>query len=395
MKRTLFCTVMALLATLWVTPSADAVRVRVTMNEPRMVAADAAELSGRVRGRDVVLVQRYAETRERWVDVRRTRANSEGRYRTTVTATEARRYYRAVAGGRSSAVRVVVGEPVLEAEEPEEPTEPETPTEPEEPTEPETPTDACGARPAKDDGGLWACTLAENFSGTTLNRTLWKSASGFLGGTAPARPCYVDDPSVISVQDGTLRLSARAVAEPIKCPGTNAEPTGYIAGGVNTYRLFSQQYGRFEARFKSTATREVGLHEAFWLWPDDRYNTALWPAAGEIDIAETYSQYPDLSVPFLHYTWNDNGGPKPGVNTAWNCAAKRGEYNTYTLEWTATRLEILVNGKTCLVNTSGDPAFQKPYIVALTQLMGTGPNMYDGKAPMPATMTVDYVKVWR
>ena len=59
----------------------------------------------------------------------------------------------------------------------------------------------------------------------------------------------------------------------------------------------------------------------------------------------------------------------PGLNTAWDCVAQRGEYNTYTLEWTATRLEIKVNGTTCLVNTSGDPAFQKPYIVALTQLM--------------------------
>jgi beta-glucanase (GH16 family) len=183
---------------------------------------------------------------------------------------------------------------------------------------------------------------------------------------------------------------------PMICPGALPHlATAHIAGGVMTHRKFGQQYGRFETRFMNTATRVPGLQEAFWLWPDDRQpSLALWPAAGEIDIVETYSQYPDHAIPFLHYTWNDNGGPVPGLNTAWNCLAQRGEYNTYTLEWTATRLEILVNGKTCLVNTSGNPAFQKPYIIALTQMMGTAGNAYDGRAPLPATMTVDYVKVW-
>jgi beta-glucanase (GH16 family) len=164
---------------------------------------------------------------------------------------------------------------------------------------------------------------------------------------------------------------------------------------VTTYRLFSQQYGRFEARIKNTATTVPGLQETFWLWPDDRYNTAYWPLAGEIDISETYSQYPDLAIPFLHYTANDNGGPIPGTNTAWNCTAQRGVYNTFALEWTATRLEIFVNGTSCLVNTSGDPAFKKPYIVALTQLLGVGGNALRATTPLPATMSIDYVRVWQ
>ena len=84
-----------------------------------------------------------------------------------------------------------------------------------------------------------------------------------------------------------------------------------------------------------------------------------------------------------------------GTNTAWNCAAQRGVYNTYTLIWGSNRLEIQVNGKTCLVNTSADAAFQKPYIMALTQALGAAGNEYDGRAPIPATMNVDYVKVWK
>ncbi len=59
-------------------------------------------------------------------------------------------------------------------------------------------------------------------------------------------------------------------------------------------------------------------------------------------------------------------------------------------------LEILVNGKTCLINTSGDPAFRKPYIVSLTQMMGIAPTCLR----RPGTVAgddglVDYVRVWQ
>jgi beta-glucanase (GH16 family) len=170
----------------------------------------------------------------------------------------------------------------------------------------------------------------------------------------------------------------------------------YTSGMVSTYRMFSQKYGRFEARMKAEYTFGPigGLQEAFWMWPDDRYSTGMWPAAGEIDVAELYSRYNSLVVPYLHYTWNDNGGAKPGINTA-NCQAARGVYNTYTLTWTPTRLAIDVNGTSCLVNTSGDKAFQKPYIVAFSQALGVGANRLRWNTPIPATLNVDYLRVWR
>jgi hypothetical protein len=70
-------------------------------------------------------------------------------------------------------------------------------------------------------------------------------------------------------------------------------------------------------------------------------------------------------------------------------------FNTYVLTWTSTTLTIEVNGKTCLVNKSGDPAFKKPYIAAFTAALGTGGNAITPRTPIPATMTVDYLKVWR
>jgi len=254
---------------------------------------------------------------------------------------------------------------------------------------------SCGAALPKLGGGTWQCTFADEFNGTSLDRTKWMPQTNFATGapSASARSCHVDDPRNVAVRNGTLELTIRKSKVPVSCLGTLAD---YTSGQVSTYRKFSQQYGRFEARIKTTATTQPGLQESFWLWPDDRILTHLiWPAAGEIDIAETYSQHPTLAIPFLHYTWFDNWGPIPGLNTAWNCSAARGVFNTFTLMWTSTTLTIQVNGKTCLVNRSGNVAFKKPYIVALSAALGVGANARTPSTPLPATMTVDYLRVWR
>lgn len=261
---------------------------------------------------------------------------------------------------------------------------------------PPAPSDACGTLQPKATGGSWTCTFVDNFDGSALTRAKWEPQIWFATGVQATHACYLDDPSVVSVSNGALKLTVRKVATPVSCSfGGMSGPTNYVAGSVATTYRFGQQYGRFEARTKTTASTVRGLHEAFWLWPDNRFPSSTpWPEAGEIDISETYSVHPTLSIPFLHYSADVNG-EQNGVNTAWGCTANRGVWNTYRLDWTATRLEIKVNGTTCLVNTSGDPAFQKPYTIALTQGLGGLGNVYDGRAPLPATMSVDYVKVWK
>jgi beta-glucanase (GH16 family) len=254
---------------------------------------------------------------------------------------------------------------------------------------------ACGPALPKPGGGVWACTFADEFDGASLDRTRWVPQTNFATGTksASSRSCHVDDAGNVAVRQGNLQLTVRRARTPVVCDGG---PAHYTSGSVSTYQRFSQQYGRFEARIKNTPTTRPGLHEAFWLWPDDRVPSGVrWPAAGEIDIAETRSVHPGLAVPYLHYTASDNGGPRPGVNTAWDCKVERGVYNTYVLTWTPTTLTIDVNGRTCLVNTSGDRAFKKPYIAILTASLGRGRNAVAPNAALAATMSVDYLRVWR
>lgn len=252
----------------------------------------------------------------------------------------------------------------------------------------------CGDPVAKAGGGYWTCVGTEHFSGAELNRSLWTPLSSTGKGTTEA--CNRDSPQTVAVSNGTLRLTVQRATSTLRCPvrwnGTRAR---YVSGSVSTHQFFNQQYGRFEARIKATPTNYPGLQESFWLWPVPGQDNLTWPAAGEIDISETYSQHPNLSIPFLHYGSNDNGGPVAGLNTAWHCTAARGEFHTYTLEWTADQLAIYVDGAQCLVNTAGASSFRKRFFIALTQLIGQGGNAYDGRAPLPATMYVDYVRIWQ
>jgi beta-glucanase (GH16 family) len=236
------------------------------------------------------------------------------------------------------------------------------------------------------------CSFDDEFDGSTLDRTKWVPQTNFAG-SLEQYACFRDDPSNVSVANGAATLTLLKLAQPEVCPTTGVT-TDIMSGGISTYHLFSQQYGRFEARIKNTATDAPGLHEAFWLWPDNRVSyPESWPTAGEIDVAETYSNYTMYVLPFLHYV-ADFLGIQFGVNTN-ACTAYRGVWNTYTLEWSPNRIEVFVNGQSCLVNTSGDPAFQKAYIMNFTQGIGPQNNMPVAGTQYPASMQIDYVRVWR
>jgi beta-glucanase (GH16 family) len=246
----------------------------------------------------------------------------------------------------------------------------------------------------KSTGGFWRCTFDDEFNSTSLDTTKWVPQTAFVSGDPAAMyACYQNDPSNISESAGALHLTVQQSATPVWCPGS-LTPANYSAGMVSTYHLWSQQYGRFEVRMRVAAASSPGLNEDFWMWPDDRYTTVNWPASGEMDVSQQFSNDPNDTIPYLHYTATDNGGPILGTNEG-DCAAPRGTWNTYDLVWTASSITISVNGTTCLVNTSGDPAFQKPYVINLTEALGNAFDEATASTPLPATMDVDYVRVWQ
>ncbi len=266
-----------------------------------------------------------------------------------------------------------------------------------------TPAPNCGnvAIP-KSTGGKWLCTFEDNFTGKRLHPKKWlvqrTAADGF---STSKTSCFVDSPDNVSLSRGVLKLTARAEDRPFICKDPFGDfQTSYSTGMVSTWDRFSQAYGRFEVRAKMPITKVAGVHSAIWLWPKDNGKYGPWPGSGEIDIAEFYSAFPDRLIPFIHY----NGEQLDPNRTNNDClVADPTAFHTYTVEWTPAAITILYDGKTCLVNTwnpfwplQRPQPFDQPFIVSLTQALGIGENGFNpATTPLPATMQVDYVRVWR
>jgi beta-glucanase (GH16 family) len=139
------------------------------------------------------------------------------------------------------------------------------------------------------------------------------------------------------------------------------------------------------------------LHGALWLWPDNPLKYGPQPLSGEIDVAEVYSYYNDRAIPFIHYLTTS-----PTVTNN-NCVLTVDDWHTYVAEWTPTTVTITYDGTVCIRHTIASmlaappKPFDHPFMVALTEGLGVAGNRIDTADPpeLPATLEVDYVRVWR
>lgn len=254
----------------------------------------------------------------------------------------------------------------------------------------------CGPAIAKPGGGLWRCTFADQFSGSTLDSTKWTPMTTAATGVRLA-DCRVATPQTIRVSGGTLKLTVLPTPARFLCRSARGGYlTQHVAGAVSTSRRFSQAYGRFEIRAAMPNTSVPGLHSAIWMWPQER---RYGSRSGEIDINERRTNIADRAVPTVHYTDDGTAGPK----TSWDCVVDRPErFHTYVLEWTRSTLTFIYDGRVCLSHTwqpaaplSKPQPFDEPYFLILSQNLGVLANAYIRAAtPLPATMLVDYVRVW-
>jgi beta-glucanase (GH16 family) len=268
------------------------------------------------------------------------------------------------------------------------------------PNQEQVPDDACGPRIARSTGGNWDCTFSDDFDGTTLDLGSWipqrTDTSGYVNGPTA---CFVDRPGNVSVSSGSLKLTARKEPAPFNCAGDFV--TQYTSGMVSTAQgRFNQTYGRFEVRAKISSAQVKGLQTSLWLWPVDSGKYGSYPASGELDIAEMFSQYPDRAIPYVHY--------KPLLLTdplATNTLcfiSNPATFHTYTLEWTSSSIKISYDGKVCLLDywvpaqpQARPQPFDQPFFILLTQALGVGTNEFDpATTPLPATTAVDYVRAW-
>ena len=256
--------------------------------------------------------------------------------------------------------------------------------------------DACGATVLKADGTAWACTFVDTFDGLKLNPAKWAVQDTATTGFRVGDTCFKAGQGV-TVGGGTLRLTVQR-RTPFTCTSLLGDLLGkatYTGGAVSSWGKFDQAYGRFEARMKFPAYTGPGLHGGFWMNPKFR-DYGLWPASGEIDVAEFFSGVSQNIYPSLHYTGstrNDSG---------FNCPVTRVDlFHTYAVEWSPTKMDFSYDGQVCFSRTWSPldllaPApFDHPFVLALMASTGMGTNAPTSAVPTANVTQVDYVKVWK
>lgn len=254
----------------------------------------------------------------------------------------------------------------------------------------------CGPRINKSLFVAWRCTFADEFSGTALDSTKWSPL--LTSGSGVVTPeCRIASDNNIRVANGSLELTVRREPAPFTCvTRTGSYSTEYTGGAVTTYNKFAQAYGRYEIRAAFPDAKVKGLHSALWMWPQ---TMKYGDASGEIDIAEFKTGLPDRVIPYVHYkmSYDDDS-----VTNNYCMVDRPEDFHTYLLEWTTTTIKVSYDGKVCIAHRwhpaaplSRPAPFNQPFAMILNQGMGTQWNVVDSEtAPVPATMYVDYVRVW-
>lgn len=255
-------------------------------------------------------------------------------------------------------------------------------------------TDACGVLVAKSTGGYWSCSFVDDFSGKSLDTSKWNVQNTALSGYALNATCFRG--GNVALRSGTAVLSVTRSANASDCAApAGSFSTQYTGADINTSGKFSQTNGRFEVRMKYPSYAGAGYQGGFWMNPQNR-SYGAWPASGEIDTAEWYSQYADRVLPNLHYTGSttDDMGQCAVANAA--------AWHTYTVEWSLHRMDYFVDGTLCHSRTwlpssplTNPAPFDKPFFLDLTAGVGGGANAPTSATPFPAAITVDYARAWR
>ncbi|MDX5319963.1 MAG: glycoside hydrolase family 16 protein, partial [Bacteroidota bacterium] len=224
-------------------------------------------------------------------------------------------------------------------------------------------------------------------SGSSIDPAKWNFdlGTGTNGWGNNELQTYTDQTENITLDGkGNLVISAR------KSGST------YTSARINTQGLFSHQYGRVEARIKTPGGQ--GIWPAFWML-GEQFDSVGWPQCGEIDIMEQKGQYPFISYGSLH-------GPSYFAGNAITNSFRleEGSFNddfyVYAVEWGENYVDFFVNGtlyKSVRANLlRGEWVYNQPFFLIMNVAVGgTFPGSPNAKTEFPASMFVDYVRVYK
>jgi beta-glucanase (GH16 family) len=172
--------------------------------------------------------------------------------------------------------------------------------------------------------------------------------------------------------------------------------SGFTSARLKTQGLFSQKYGRFEAKIKTPSG--PGVWPAFWLLGDN-ITEVSWPQCGEIDIMEQRGQQPAITHGSVH------GPGYSGANAKTKpYALMEGRFDTdfhiYAIEWGPDYIDFFVDDylyqRIQPGDLSGEWVYNQPFFIILNVAVGGNYVGYPTTAtPFPQSMIVDFVRVYK
>jgi beta-glucanase (GH16 family) len=181
--------------------------------------------------------------------------------------------------------------------------------------------------------------------------------------------------------------------------GSDGVTRNYTSARLKTQGLFSQAYGRFEARIKIPAGQ--GIWPAFWMLGNDITSNG-WPKCGEVDIMENIGKESGTVHGSLHGP--STIGRTSDVTAPFSLPAGQNfadDFHLYAVEWEPNTIRFYVDTALyATFNSSQWPAggswvFDHPFFIILNVAVGGDwPGPPDSTTVFPQQMLVDYVRVY-
>lgn len=221
-------------------------------------------------------------------------------------------------------------------------------------------------------------------------------AAGICGWGNNEKQYYTDSPDNIALNgQGHLVIVARRAPADLEC---YYGPCRYTSAKVTTRGKVDAAPGRVEARIKLPTGQ--GLWPAFWMLGGG-YPATPWPECGELDVMEYRGSDPTTTSSAVH-------GPGYSGNTPFAHAhslapdAFSDDFHTFAVEWDSLAVRFFVDDTMHYRVTRGDleehgrSILDQAFFLILNLAVG---GHFDGDpesdAIFPATMLVDYVRMYR
>lgn len=236
----------------------------------------------------------------------------------------------------------------------------------------------------------WQLTWSDDFDGSAgelpdASKWAFDLGTGDGGWGNQELQSYTNVPENVSL-DGEGNLVITAIKS----------GNSFTSARIKTQGLFSQKYGRFEARLKTPYG--PGLWPAFWMLGEN-IESVGWPQCGEIDIMELRGQKPDVIQGTIHGP-GYSGGNSITKGYALINGRYDADYHTFAVEWDADKIDFFVDDylyqRIENSDAPGQWVYNQPFYVILNVAVG---GNYVGfptsQTPFPQKMIIDYVRVYK